>query len=286
VVRLLVITLALVAVACGGSSAATPSPEPTATPTPTPVVYVYTAPTLPPTPEPSPVPIHHGPPYTIAIEAGHGGPYYWGASARDSDGALWIEKDLTLAVAVRLEELLGEAGYQTVLVRTGDFTLTPWYYRDYRSSMIAETQARVHVANEAAADVLLSIHFNGWADASQRGTEAYCNPDRSFGEESCQLAWFVQQALVSGIRGAGYDVSDRGIKNDGMVNGDPENQHSFLLGTNDGFSPSLMPGTISEVLFLSNPEDLAFLRRADAIDIIAQAYVDGLGQYFAWLNNR
>jgi N-acetylmuramoyl-L-alanine amidase len=193
---------------------------------------------------------------------------------------------VTLAAATRVQQMLSNAGYTSLLIRSDDSTLTAWNASDYRSSMIAEIQARVDRANAVSADVLLSIHFNGWVDASQRGTEAYCNPDRSFGNESCQLAWFVQQALVHRIRGAGYDVGDRGIRNDGEVNGDPQNPHSFALGTNANFSPSLMPGVIAEVLFLSNPDDLAFLRRDDAIDVIASGFVDGLNAYFAWLNGR
>jgi N-acetylmuramoyl-L-alanine amidase len=230
------------------------------------------------------VPIHHPPPYTIAIDAGHGGPYYLGATAVDSDGRQWLEKDLTLAVALRVNQLLAEAGYNPLLLRTTDAPLTAWNPYSYRSSMIAELQERVNRANAAGADVLLSIHFNGWVDGSQRGTEAYCNPDRTFGTENCMLALAVQQGLVNSMRAAGYDVSDRGVKNDAGVNGDPRNPHSFLLGTNDGFSPSLMPGTIAEALFLSNPDDLAFLHREDAIEVIAKAFVDGLNAYFFWLN--
>lgn len=275
--------------ACGGSVASTPTPS--ASPAPSPTTEVISAPpyviaTWPAKPTPTPIPIHHPPPYLVAIDPGHGGLEYWGASARDAEGNLWIEKDLTLAVSRRLQQLLADAGYNTLLIRSEDGTLTPWNSADYRPSMIAETQARVDRANEAGADVLLSIHFNGWVDSSQHGTEAYCNPDRSFGEENCRLAGFLQQALVQRIREAGYDVADRGVKNDGQVNGDPNNQHSFALGTNAGFSPSLMPGAIAEALFLSNPDDLAFLRREDAIDVIAGAFLEGVNAYFAWLNSR
>jgi N-acetylmuramoyl-L-alanine amidase len=288
-VRYLVVGLLLLAAACGGSVASTPTPESSNEPAQSPfraVMVAHQAVTPSPTPSASPIPIYHPPPYTVAIEAGHGGPGYWGASARDADGNVWIEKDLALSVALRVHDLLSETGYNTVLIRSDDSTLTWWDAANYRSSMIAETQERVRVANESGADALLSIHFNGWGDSSQHGTEGYCNPDRSFGTESCRLTWFVQQALVAGIRGAGYDIADRGIKNDGLVNGDPQNQHSFALGTNANFSPSLMPGTIAEVLFLSNPDDLAFMRRADAVDVIAQAFVEGLNQYFSWLNNH
>jgi N-acetylmuramoyl-L-alanine amidase len=235
---------------------------------------------------PTAIPILHPPPYRIAIEPGHGGPYYWGASAYDGDGNRYIEKDLTLELAWRLNDLLLEdemARYEPVLVRPGDYTLSPWLPHDYRWSLISEAQARVDVANIRRADVYLALHFNGWSDSSQAGAETYCNPDRSFGNESCTLASFVQQALVTAVREAGYEIRDRGVRNDAEVNGDPANQHSFVLGTNARFNPTLMPGVISEALFLSNPDDLAFLRRPEALDVIAAAYKRALNDYFAWL---
>jgi N-acetylmuramoyl-L-alanine amidase len=223
----------------------------------------------------------------VVIDAGHGGLYYWGGSARDSNGNQVIEKDLALEVALRLNDLLladEKARYFPLLTRDGDYTLTYFDAGNLRPSVIAEQQARVDLANAARADALVSIHFNGWSDASQHGTETYCNPDRSFGNESCQLAIFIQDALVARIREAGYDIHNRGARNDAEVGGDPEYAHSHLLGTNPNFRPSLMPGVISEILFLSSPSDREFLERPDALDIIARAYKQALDNYFGWLS--
>jgi N-acetylmuramoyl-L-alanine amidase len=294
----LCLTVLLAVAACtdseGASDASTPSPtasataspSPTASRTSTPAPTPTPSPTPPPTSSPTPILIHHPPPYTVVIDAGHGGLYYWGASARDSDGNQHIEKDFALEVALRLRDLLladEGARYVPVLTRDGDYTLTYFDAGNYRPSVIAEQQARVDLANAAGADVILSVHFNGWHDASQTGTETYCNPDRVFGNESCQLAYFVQDALVAAIRESGYDIYNRGAKNDAEVGGDPEYAHSHLLGTNPDFRPSFMPGIISEVLFLSSPPDLEFLKRPDAFDIIARAYKQALDDYFAWL---
>lgn len=255
-----------------------PTPKVTPVPTPTP------SPTPSPTVSPTPVPIIHPAPYTIAIEAGHGGPYYWGGSTRDSDGNQWIEKDVALEIALRLSERLdADERYVPILIRAGDYTLTDFEAGNYRSSLIAEAQARVDVANAVNADAYLSIHLNGWLDVSQAGTETYYNPDRSFGYQNYGLAFCVQDSLVRYMRNSGYDVHDRGLKNDGEVNGDPSNAHSFVLGTNANFNPSLMPGVISEALFLSSPADLEFLRKPDAFDILADAYKAALDTYFGWL---
>ena len=239
-----------------------------------------------PSASPTPFPIYHGGPYTVAIEAGHGGPDWFGGAGLDADGGRLLEKDLALDTALRLDELLREAGFETVLVRDGDFTLTVFDGADYRPSMIAETQARVDLANASGADILVSIHFNGAVYSSLRGTETYYNPDRSFGAESFALASFVQGELLSALAGLDHDVNDRGVRNDAEVGGDPTNAHSYLLGTNDGFRPSLMPGIISEALFLSNPDDAARIAEEETRQRLAEAYRDGIAAYFAWLPSQ
>lgn len=278
--------LALTACATGDSSTIASTREPdssTITPSPL-VVPMLPGATSVRTAEPmaTPIPIYHGPPYTVAIEAGHGGPDWFGAGGFDADGNQLAEKDLALDTALRLDELLREAGFETVLIRDGDFTLTPFDGADYRPSMIAETQARVEVANAWRADVLVSIHFNGSTLTALSGTETYYNPDRQFGAESYALASFVQAEVLGALEGLGHDVNDRGVRNDTEVGGDPNNAHSYLLGTNDGFRPSLMPGIISEVLFLSNANDAARAAEEETRQAVAEAFRDGIVAYFAW----
>ena len=283
--------IALTACATGDSSTIASTREPgsaTITPTPSPsplVVLMLPGATSVRTVAPmaTPIPIYHGPPYTVAIEAGHGGPDWFGAGGFDADGNQLAEKDLALDTALRLDELLREAGFETVLIRDDDFTLTPFDGADYRPSMIAETQARVEVANARQADILVSIHFNGSTYRALRGTETYYNPDRPFGAESYALALFVQAELLGALADLGHDVNDRGVRNDAEVGGDPNNAHSYLLGTNDGFRPSLMPGIISEALFLSNATDAARAAEEETRRALAEAFRDGVVAYFEWL---
>ena len=219
----------------------------------------------------------------MVIDPGHGGPPYWGASARGADGTLYIEKDLALEVSLKLRDLLVADGHNVVMTRDGDYTLTPFDASAYRPSMIADLQARVDVANEMQADLLVSVHFNSWTDSSLSGTQSYCNPDRPYGDLSCQAARFVAQELMVAIRRHGNLISGLGDRNDADVGGDPSNPHSYLLGTNESFNPSLMPGVITEVLFLSSPSDLKLFTKPGATDAIAEGFAEGIGDYFAWL---
>jgi N-acetylmuramoyl-L-alanine amidase len=277
-------------IACGSGQAATTSPtvagvtgSPTATGTFVPARAIQAV-TPAPTVSPTPVPINHAAPYKVALEAGHGGPNYLGASAYDSEGNQWIEKDLTLDLSMRVGVLLTAMGYDVLQIRTDDSTLTDFAWFDYHGSLIREAQARIDVANAASADAYVAIHFNGWSDGSLSGTESYCNPDRSFGEASCQLATDLKDAVLSHVRADGYELADRGLRNDADVQGPAEIAHSWVLGTNPDFRPALMPGAIIESMFLSNPSDLDYLRRPEALDVIAAGIAEGIDNYFRWLN--
>ncbi len=213
------------------------------------------------------------------IDPGHGGPNYSGAYSASTG---MIEKDVNLDVALRLGTLLSAAGYNTILTRYGDYTLTQ-FDADTATERRDEIQARVDLANQLDADILVSVHFNGSSATYLRGLEIYYNPDREFGHFNYALAEISRQGLLGAITGAGYDVVDRGVKNDALVGGDPRNPHSWLLGTNDGFRPSLMPGIIAEALFMSNAQDAEQLTRPEMRQAIAEGYKAGIDGYIAWL---
>ncbi len=279
----------------------TASPAPTPTPEPAPIEDVQqqvegpwslpsNAPPPPPPPPPPPAPTPppvavpssfiHPPPYTVFIDAGHGG------AEVGAYGGGWAEKNVNLDVALRLRPLLQARGYTVVLDRTGDYSLTNLTTVDAIQRR-DEIQARVDVANAAGADILISIHHNGSSVPSIRGTELYYNPDRSFGNFNLRLAEFVYSGLLFEIRGAGYATVDRGIKNDGLVGGDPRNPHSWILGTNEGFPrPSQMPGVIGEALFMSNAVDVSWLQQPGMRQAIAQGYADGVNAYFSWIRGQ
>jgi len=275
-------------------SVATPSPAPTPTPAPEEIpVYEHHVegpapqaraaaprpaaanPAPPPQPAAPLVELLHTPPYTVFIDAGHGG--------LDSGAANQglMEKNVNVDVATRLAPLLSGAGYNVVLSRWGDYTLSPFPANTYENRR-DEIQARVDVANQVRADILVSIHFNG-GPKSARGLEIYYNPDRSFGHYNWTLADLTRQGLINHIRGAGYQVPDRGVKNDAGVCCNPANPHSWILGTNDGFRPSMMPGIIGEAMFLSNDGEAQQLWRPEMRQAIADGYKAGIDAYFAWI---
>lgn len=92
---------------------------------------------------------------TIVIDAGHGG-----HDPGNQNSRLKLqEKRMTLDVAKRLERLLRADGYRVVQTRKTD------RYVDY--------DARTKLIAKSGADLFISIHFNGFKNASVAGTETY-----------------------------------------------------------------------------------------------------------------
>jgi N-acetylmuramoyl-L-alanine amidase len=73
-----------------------------------------------------------------------------------------VEKDLTLALARQLEGELERGGVRVVLTRTDDRDVTP--------------EARAELANRLDADLVVTLHFDGYVDPHARGATAYCPP--------------------------------------------------------------------------------------------------------------
>jgi N-acetylmuramoyl-L-alanine amidase len=224
--------------------------------------------------------------HIVAISAGHGGPENVGAVHRNAEGEVdLVEKDLNLDVARRLDELLRAAGYGTVLIRGGDYTLATTVPGDFAATVRGESQERADIANAAGADIILAIHFNG-GEPEQAGTAVFYDPDRAFGDESRMLATSIYDALIDTFLRLGYDAPQNGVLNDSMTAAAEltGTGHTFLLGESPGFRTTQMPGMIGEALFVTNDAEAALLRRDDVRQAIAQGYKDGIDAYFAWLS--
>ncbi|UCE85483.1 MAG: N-acetylmuramoyl-L-alanine amidase [Deltaproteobacteria bacterium] len=91
---------------------------------------------------------------TVVIDPGHGG------EDRGAQGPGGLnEKEVVLAVARRLGARLQAAGLDVVLTRNSDRTLS--------------LEQRTSIANDARADLFLSIHANSAHVSSARGAEIY-----------------------------------------------------------------------------------------------------------------
>jgi N-acetylmuramoyl-L-alanine amidase len=88
----------------------------------------------------------------VVLDPGHGG------FDRGVQAAGRLEKDVVLRLAQQVQPLLErELGVRVLLTRNSDETITP--------------EARAEIANRLRADAFISLHCNGWYDASAHGFE-------------------------------------------------------------------------------------------------------------------
>ena len=100
----------------------------------------------------------------VVIDAGHGGPDNGMRGPIGTNATWFVEKDVTLSVAKKLETVLRARGYDVLMTRTTD-TLIALYDRG-------------RIANANHGDVFVSIHcnapgYNNAAGARERGFETY-----------------------------------------------------------------------------------------------------------------
>lgn len=223
-------------------------------------------------PSSQPLPARTGK-FRIVLDAGHGG---WDFGTIGREGLL--EKDLVLDVTRRLGKLLqSRIGAEVMFTRTGD---------DY-----LPLDQRADFANQAQADLFVSIHANYSSSASARGVETYYTNlfsapgfkeleghtnqphaapiSLSAGglhekiEESRRLATSVQHALYTTLAAKNSDIRDRGIKDASFV---------VLTGTT-------MPSILTEISFVSSPADEQNLQSEAYRQQIAEALFQGIEHY-------
>jgi N-acetylmuramoyl-L-alanine amidase len=222
---------------------------------------------------------------TVYIDAGHGGldPGVVGTTA---SGRTVLEKDAALAVALRLAGFLRFDGYRVVMARTQDTTVLKLSAADSNYGAIIagaehrDLAARAACANAAAADVLISIHFDGYSDPSVGGTETFYDAARPFAAANRLLATDLQAALVARLGAA-----DRGVWTDDQLaaptltgSGQSYNHLIELGPLSQGWvdNPSQMPGALVEPLFVTNPAEALIASDPSGQQKIALALESGV----------
>lgn len=202
---------------------------------------------------------------TVCIDAGHGG----GADLTltpigpGSDEMQYVEpggtagvvtgtaeSQITLAVALLLEDKLEEAGIDVVMVRTTD-------------DVVMSSEERARIANECDADVFLRLHCDGSEDPSVRGFSTLVPGTNEWTAPIVESSAYAAQIMHPVI------VSELGANDLGIV------ERVDLAGFNFCEVPSLL----FEMGFMSNPDEDVLLNDAEYQDKLAQALFDATVAY-------
>ena len=181
---------------------------------------------------------------TWVIDAGHGG--------RDTgcEGTLTKEKDITLAVAKEVGRLVKKniSGVRVVYTREKDKDLT--------------LQERCDIANSRGATLFISIHVNSASNQFARGTESFFATNVPLkgtqAGKSELLALLLQRQYLS----HGREIS-RGVK---------QRELYVCEHTN-------MPSVLTEIGFISNLNEEAYLNSKDGQKELAEAIYKALAEW-------
>jgi N-acetylmuramoyl-L-alanine amidase len=221
----------------------------------------------------------------IVIDAGHGG---------HDTGTIGptglMEKDLCLDVALRLGKIIKQRlpGAEVVLTRSDDSFIP--------------LEERTAIANEAHADLFISIHANSSQDHGARGIETYYLNLKGSPEamevaarenavanvgihdledlvkkitrnekigESKDFAEDIQASLSQRVQKANKTVKNRGVRKAPFV---------VLIGAD-------MPSILTEISFLSNPADEQLLKQPENRQRVAEGLYQGVASYLQSLNS-
>lgn len=228
----------------------------------------------------------------VFLDPGHGGVDTGTISHRLSNGKRLMEKSITLDLALRTARLLRQAGFRVALSRTSDtlpgVSKTSYTHLGFLTSqgLLQDLEARVTMANQAHAALLLSIHVNGFSDPSAGGAETLYCATCSTGTANRRFALAVQQQVMAALAKLGYQAENRGAIPDvqdqarSRTSIGASYHHLIVLGPGiPGRLPGLqMPGALSEPLFLTNPAEARLLARSDVRQALAIAYVRAIEQ--------
>ena len=221
----------------------------------------------------------------IVIDPGHGG---------HDTGTIGptglMEKDLCLDVGLRLGKIIEQRlpGAEVIYTRSDD-TFIP-------------LEQRTNIANQAKADLFISIHANSSRDSGARGIETYYlnlkgspeamevaareNATAQEGvhdlqdlvkkiaqtekiDESKEFAEDIQDSLAKRIQRSSKYFRNRGVRKAPFV---------VLIGAD-------MPSILTEISFLSNPADEKLLKQPEQRQKVAEGLYQGIASYLQNLNS-
>ncbi len=185
----------------------------------------------------------------VVLDAGHGGvdPGKVGV-----DGQL--EKEINLAIVVKLKAYLEANNIQVILTRENDNGL---YRSGDKNKKSSDMKKRIEIINGAGADVMVSIHQNSYHQPGIAGAQVFYYQSSQEGKKFAQI---MQKRFD-------YCLGDKNTRQ-AKANG-----NYYLL------SHSKPVSIIVEAGFLSNAEEAAKLETREYQDKIAWTVAMGIIQY-------
>ena len=188
-------------------------------------------------------------PPCIVIDAGHGGSDPGKIGVNDC-----LEKDINLAIALKLKEIFEKNGIKVVMTRESDAGL---YSEDATNKKAEDMQNRCKLIDESNALFTISIHQNSYTTSNIKGAQVFYYGQSQKGKE---LAEQLQSALIEQVSPQNHRAAKA-------------NESYYLL------RKTSTPTVIVECGFLSNPEEAELLLQEDYQNKLTAAIYSGVSAY-------
>ncbi len=185
---------------------------------------------------------------TIVVDAGHGGMDPGKIGINNA-----LEKDINLAVALKLERNLRENGINVVMTRTDDSGL---YKETDSNKKVRDMKNRLAIIEEAKPALAVSIHQNSYPDSSVSGVQVFYYKDSVKSKEAAEI---IQTQMIRTLKPRKERVAK-------------DNSSYYLL------KKTSVPIVIVECAFMSNPTEAQLLTQDDYQEKVAWAIYMGIMQ--------
>ncbi len=207
----------------------------------------------------------------IIIDCGHGG-LDWGAISKFFNNDV-KEKDVTMKVGLKVGDLLRKKGLNVFFTRGGDVD--------------CPLDARTTFANNAQADLFVSLHANSASSSAAHGIETYYLDEKLFSKKFCTLDYCAQtmcNQLLAERCAQSKKLAER-VHAQTLAYAKKKNPHvvdrrvrhhvaQVLLG-------SQMPAVLVELGFLSNEKEAGLLNDEQYQLLLAQGICNGVVAYLS-----
>ncbi len=170
---------------------------------------------------------------TVILDAGHGGE---DGGASSADGLL--EKDLNLALALTMRDILVANGVNVILTRDTDTLLYDRNVDFHGRKKMLDMSARLKIAADAPDALFVSLHMNTYPHPSCQGVQVWYSENNDASFEIAKTIHSTTQELLQ-------PENDRPVKRSGSS--------IYLLHHLE------CPAVLVECGFLSSPEEAALL---------------------------
>ncbi|MBQ8003222.1 MAG: N-acetylmuramoyl-L-alanine amidase [Clostridia bacterium] len=176
----------------------------------------------------------------VVVDAGHGGTDPGATYPPGVDDPQVKEKDITLDIALKIQENLEKAGIEVIMTRDKDTYPT--------------LKERVEIANNSNADLFVSVHINAMDNKDEiDGAQVYYHESSTEGK---RLASIVYRNIIDYT-----NLTERGV----------QNGSSFYV-----LKHTKMPAILTEGGFITNEKDRNYLMTEKGRQAMADAISDGV----------